>query len=183
MAFFNRGTLTVARELLGGTLCRRWRGRIIRGVITETEAYCGPTDLASHASRGKTPRTAVMFGPPGHIYVYLVYGMYWCLNIVTERVGYPAAVLIRAVQINGVPTHQTNGPGKLCRHFHITGGLNAQPLGHRTGLWIEASPPVPPRQVQRTSRIGVDYAGVFRHKPWRFVLRYPTVYHTAIANL
>ncbi|MDD5109729.1 MAG: DNA-3-methyladenine glycosylase [Patescibacteria group bacterium] len=173
--FYRRRTLAVARELLGCTLCRRWHGRIIRGRITETEAYCGSHDLASHASRGKTARTAVMFGPPGHIYVYLVYGMYWCLNIVTERDGYPAAVLIRAAMVTGVPNQKTNGPGKLCRYFQINRTLNAKPLNRKTGLWIEPdakkNSPLP---MRRTPRIGVDYAGAYRDKLWRFVLTNPT---------
>lgn len=173
--FFHRRTLTVARELLGRTLCRRLPdGRVIYGTITETEAYCGPHDLASHASRGKTPRTAVMFGPPGRIYVYLVYGMYWCLNIVTEREGYPAAVLIRAVTVPGVPQQQTNGPGKLCRFFHIDKSFNGKTLGQRTGLWIER-PRAARRNfhIKKTPRIGVGYAGPYRAKPWRFSAQLP----------
>ncbi len=170
-SFFNRPTLRVARELLGCTLCRRFHGRITRGVITETEAYCGPNDLASHASRGKTARNAVMFGPPGQTYIYLVYGMHWCLNVVTERAGYPAAVLIRAVAVPGMPYPRTNGPGKLCRVFHLDGRRNGQRLDRSLGLWIECAPRTLPRaRIRRTSRIGVNSAGDFRHKPWRFVL-------------
>ncbi len=93
--FFNRPTLQVAKELLGKFLVYKINEEIIAAMITETEAYIGPRDLASHASHGKTPRTEVMFGPPGHAYIYLIYGMYHCFNIVTERDGYPAAVLIR----------------------------------------------------------------------------------------
>lgn len=169
--FFQRRTLTVARDLLGCTLCRRVDGKTTRGIITETEAYCGPHDLASHASRGKTARTAVMFGPAGHIYVYLIYGMYWCLNIVTERAGYPAAVLIRAVAVPNVPYQKTNGPGKLCRWFHIDKTLNGKPVGRNAGLWIESSrKKISAAQIRRTPRIGVDYAGKYRHKPWRYVI-------------
>ncbi len=115
--FYNRPTLKVAKELLGKILVRKipsagsgQAAKIIRAMITETEAYCGPKDLASHASKGRTKRTEIMFGPPGFVYVYLIYGMYHCLNIVTEAENYPAAVLIRAVDADGV-----NGPGKLCR--------------------------------------------------------------------
>lgn len=169
--FFQHRTLMVARELLGDTLCRRFRGKTIRGEITETEAYCGPHDLASHASRGRTPRTEVMFGPPGRIYVYLIYGMYWCLNIVTERDGYPAAVLIRAVTVPGKPSQKTDGPGKLCRFFHIDKSLHEKILGKRTGLWIERPRTVGKKfHIKKTPRIGVDYAGSHRDKLWRFVL-------------
>src|SRR3989338_6256216 len=95
--FFNRDTVVVAQELLGKYLVRKINGKIVKFRITETEAYCGSKDLPCHASKGMTPRTNVMFGPPGHAYIYLIYGMYYCLNIVTEKEGYPAAVLIRAV--------------------------------------------------------------------------------------
>jgi len=100
-SFYNQKTLTVAQKLLGCFLCRRGgiNGHIVKSMITETEAYCGPKDKASHASRGRTPRTEIMFGLPGFIYIYLVYGMHYMLNIVTEREGYPAAVLIRAVEV------------------------------------------------------------------------------------
>lgn len=171
LRYFKRNTIKVARQLLGCTLCRHWHGRIIRATITETEAYCGPNDLASHASRGKTRRTAVMFGPPAHWYVYLVYGRHWCCNVVTGADGYPAAVLIRAVVIVGLPHHRTNGPGKLCRALRIDGQLNAQPLGRTSGLWIEdATPRVSDHWIKKTPRIGVPYAGAYRTKPWRFVL-------------
>src|SRR3989338_6335159 len=100
--FFNRKTLLVARELLGKYLVRKIGNKTIRAKIVETEAYCGPDDLACHASRGLTPRTKVMFGPPGHAYVYLIYGMYHCLNIVTEKKRWPAAVLIREVELTSI---------------------------------------------------------------------------------
>src|SRR3989344_7227500 len=110
--FFNRNTVVVARELLGKYLVRKIGSKIVRAKITETEAYCGPRDLACHASRGMTPRTKVMFGPPGRAYIYLIYGMYHCLNIVTEKEGYPAAVLIRGCEL-------ADGPGKTCRDLKI----------------------------------------------------------------
>lgn len=169
-AFFNRPTLTVARELLGKRLKRRIRNKTVSGIITETEAYDGPDDLASHASRGRTPRTEVMFGEAGTIYVYLVYGVHWCLNLVTGAVGYPAAVLIRGIVIDGIPPQTTNGPGKICRVLKISGVLNAQPLSRATGLWIEdVGTVVPAHQIKKTPRIGVDYAGAYRRKPWRLV--------------
>src|SRR5205809_6810682 len=94
-SFYSRSTLEVASDLLGKVLVRRLRRRNLAGTIVETEAYVGPHDLACHASKGHTPRTAVMFGEPGHAYVYMIYGFYLCLNVVTEPVGYPVAVLIR----------------------------------------------------------------------------------------
>ena len=169
-SFFQRSTLSVARELLGCVLCRHIGRRILRGTITETEAYCGPHDLASHASRGRTPRTAVMFGPPGYAYVYLIYGMHWCLNIVTERAGYPAAVLIRAALVPNVPADHTNGPGKLCRFFKIDKTFNGKLLSRSTGLWIERPAAFRPFTSDRTPRIGVDFAGPYRRKRWRFVI-------------
>ena len=109
--FFSKNTLWVAKNLLGRFLCRRLEsGQIISAMITETEAYRGLSDKASHASKGRTKRTEVMFGPSGSIYVYMIYGMHHCLNIVTERKDYPAAVLIRGVE-------GANGPGRVCKHF------------------------------------------------------------------
>ncbi|MBX4190313.1 DNA-3-methyladenine glycosylase, partial [Candidatus Parcubacteria bacterium] len=110
--FFEQKTLKVARELLGKYLVRRIGNKVIAAKITETEAYCGPNDKACHASKGRTSRTEVMFGKAGHAYVYLIYGMYHCLNIVTEKENYPAAVLIRGIG-------SINGPGKLCRELKI----------------------------------------------------------------
>ncbi len=171
--FFVRPTLIVARELLGKILIRkigptsprlrRASRKIIRAMITETEAYCGPRDLASHASKGRTKRTEIMFGPPGHAYVYLIYGMYYCLNIVTEAENYPAAVLIRAVDAVGV-----NGPGKLCRFLKIDKTLNGEDTIKSRRLWIEDGKELKPRQIGRAKRIGVDYAGPYKDKLWRF---------------
>lgn len=161
--FFNKNTLWVAKNLLGKYLCRRLKsGRIISAMITETEAYRGFDDKASHASRGRTARTEVMFGAPGTVYVYLIYGMYHCLNLVCEKEDYPAAVLIRAVE--GV-----NGPGKVCRHFQIDRRLNNQKLGRE--LWVEDHNfKVPRLKIQATRRVGVDYAGESKDWPWRFFL-------------
>ncbi len=167
--FFNRSTLEVAKDLLGKYLVRKQGKKVIYGMITETEAYVGPNDKASHASRGLTPRTEVMFGPAGYFYVYLIYGMYYCLNIVTEDKGFPAAVLIRAVKVEGVPYQKTNGPGKLCRSFQIDKTLNGKKVTGRE-LWLEdRGVVVKPRQIKRTPRIGVDYAGKWKDKKWRFV--------------
>src|SRR4026209_420979 len=97
-SFYSRSTLEAAQELIGKVLVRDFDSRRLSGKIVETEAYVGPHDLACHASKGHTPRTAIMFGPAGHAYVYMIYGFYFCLNVVTEALGYPAAVLIRAVE-------------------------------------------------------------------------------------
>jgi DNA-3-methyladenine glycosylase len=164
--FFNRPTLKVAKELLGKFLVRKVGGKVIRAMITETEAYCGPKDLACHASKGRTKRTEVMFGPAGHAYVYLIYGMYYCLNIVTEDEGYPAAVLIRAVDATGV-----NGPGKLCRFFKIDKAFNGEDLIKSKRLWVEEGIKIKRGQIKRSKRIGVDYAGEYKDKLWRFFLK------------
>ncbi len=125
--FLNKNTLWVAKNLLGKFLCRRLKsGRIISSMITETEAYRGFDDKASHVSKGRTKRTEVMFAPAGAIYVYLIYGMYHCLNIVTEKKDYPAAVLIRGVD-------GANGPGRVCKYFNINRDLNGKNLGKSFG--------------------------------------------------
>ncbi len=166
--FFNRPTLRVARELVGKYLVRRTGKRVIARMITEVEAYHGFHDRASHASRGMTPRNRVMFGKPGYWYVYFTYGMHWMLNIVTEREGYPAAVLIRGVQ--GV-----SGPGRVTKFFRVGKGLNGKPAARKTGLWIEdRGRRVPPRMIRRAPRIGVEYAGPWKSKLWRFFLSPPT---------
>jgi len=163
--FFNRPTLLVARELLGKFLVRKINGRIISGRITEVEAYIGSKDKASHALRGKTLRTEVMFGKAGHWYVYLIYGIYCCLNIVTEKEGYPAAVLVRSVD-------HTSGPGRVCKKFEITRGLNKKLADKASGLWIEdRGAEARPSQIKRGKRIGVDYAGEWKDRPWRFYLK------------
>lgn len=173
--FFARSTLQVARELLGKFLVRKIGQRQIVAMITETEAYCGPNDLASHASRGRTPRTKVMFGPPGRAYIYLIYGMYHCLNIVTEKEGYPAAVLIRAaIQDTKCQIQNTklDGPGKICKYLAINRTLNNENLTTSRQLWLEdRGIVINPHRIRRTPRIGVDYAGKYKDKKWRFVLK------------
>jgi DNA-3-methyladenine glycosylase len=141
-----------------------------RFTITETEAYEGPGDLASHASHGRTPRTAAMFGPPGRLYVYLIYGMYDMLNIVTGPDGHPGAVLIRGVR--GI-----SGPGRLTRALAIGKDMSTKKLGRAAGLWIEDSEKIPSRKILRTPRIGVNYAGpVWSQKRYRFVLKADSYY-------
>lgn len=166
--YFNCPTLVVARSLLGKYLVRENGQGLIAGKIIEVEAYVGPEDRASHASRGRTPRTAVMFGPPGVSYVYLVYGMHHCFNIVTEREGYPAAVLVRAVELDG---ELIDGPGRVCRRFGIDRSLNRLDLTCGQALWIEdRKSRVPGRTIRTYPRIGVDYAGEWAAKLWRFRL-------------
>lgn len=168
--FFEQNTLKAARELLGKTLTRKWRGKKLRGVITETEAYKGLSDKASHASRGMTPRTALMFGEAGRAYVYLIYGMHHCLNIVTEKSGYPAAVLIRSIWLPDSQM-QINGPGRVCKFFHIDKTLNGENITKSRKLWIESSAIIrKPKKILRGTRIGVDYAKEWKNKPWRFYI-------------
>jgi DNA-3-methyladenine glycosylase len=166
-AFYERDTVVVARELLGQTLCRRVdSGKILRGRITETEAYDGFEDRASHAHRGVTVRNKVMFGPAGCSYVYLCYGVHWLLNLTTREAGYPAAVLIRGVA-------GASGPGRLSQHFQVDKRFNEVPLTRVAGLWVEASNDAPDRsEILATPRIGVDYAGAeWAAMPWRFVVK------------
>jgi DNA-3-methyladenine glycosylase len=164
--FFEQPTLVVAEGLLGKFLVRRYKGREISAMITEVEAYDGLHDRASHAHRGETARTSVMFGNAGVWYVYLIYGMHNMLNIVTGGVDYPAAILIRGVQ-------DARGPGKVTKFFHIDGKLNKKKALPAWGLWIEEKGIcVPKKNIARTSRIGVLYAGpTWANKPYRFILK------------
>jgi DNA-3-methyladenine glycosylase len=166
-SFYARETLVVARDLLGMHLVHEGpAGRQI-GRIVETEAYKGPKDLAAHSSRGRTQRTEVMFGPPGHAYVYLIYGFWNCLNVVTAADGVPHAVLLRGLEpIEGID-HTTHGPGLLCRAMHIDRALNGASLLAET-LWIEKPERYRAPSIARSARIGVDYAGEWAKKPWRF---------------
>lgn len=167
--YFDRPTLAVARDLLGKYLVREDGAGLRSGRIVEVEAYVGPEDLACHASKGRTKRTEVMFGPAGMAYVYLIYGMYHCLNIVTERKDYPAAVLVRAVEVDEV---LIDGPGKVCRDLNIDLSHNCLDLTLGQTLWIEdRRRSVPDNLVLAAPRIGVDYAGAWARKPWRFRLR------------
>ena len=180
-SFYERSALDVARDLLGKVLVRRRNSLRLSGIIVETEAYDGPDDLACHASKGRTARTEVMFGPPGFAYVYMIYGFYFCLNAVTCKQGFPAAVLIRALEpIEGVrsmrrlrsnPTRDTeiaSGPGKLCMAMDIDKNLNGINLEGKT-LWVEDRQ-IEPGSIRTSPRIGVDYAGEYKDKPWRFYI-------------
>lgn len=171
-SFYARGAEPVARALLGKLLVHR-SGDVSRvGRIVETEAYLGPHDLASHSSRGRTARTEVMFGPPGHAYVYLIYGIHHCLNVVTGAAGHASAVLIRALEPVANLDENTRGPGLLCRALGIDRSFNGHDL-LSDDLYITREPGR--RQVDRSEvvarpRVGVDYAGEWAARPLRFYL-------------
>jgi DNA-3-methyladenine glycosylase len=181
-AFFERSTLTVARALIGVHLVHDDGTCLRRGRIVETEAYQGPRDLAAHSARGRTARTEVMFGPPGHAYVYFIYGFWNCLNVVTGRAGVPHAVLLRALEPLDGLTARTWGPGLLCRALGIDRRLNGADLGGPV-LWLEPPPArAPPPRIARATRIGVDYAGDWAQRPWRFFERDSPYVSTAPAR-
>ena len=163
--FFNRDTKTVARELLGKFLVRKIGSKEVAKMITETEAYNGPKDQASHAFRGLTKRNQVMFGLPGYLYIYLCYGMYYMLNISTREAGFPAGVLIRGVE-------GFNGPGKLTRFFKIDKKSYGKQAEKSYGLWFEdRGIRIPKNKIKNTPRIGVNYAGpIWSAKKLRFTL-------------
>ena len=177
-AFFAQGTLAIARELIGMHLLHDDGQTLRAGRIVETEAYLGPQDLAAHSSRGRTPRTEVMFGPPGHAYVYFVYGVWNCLNVVTAPAGVPHAVLLRALEpLAGIAT-PTWGPGLLCRAMHIDRRLNGTDLRGDV-LWLERSRARRRPVIARSTRIGVDYAGEWAQRSWRFFDRASAYVSTA----
>lgn len=166
--FYARNTLEIARELIGLHLVHADGATLRSGRIVETEAYLGPEDLAAHSSRGRTPRTEVMFGPPGHAYVYFIYGVWNCLNVVTAAEGVPHAVLLRALEpVSGI-ADKTWGPGLLCRAMGIDRRLNGADLCGNE-LWIERPRSAPGAvRIASGARIGVDYAGKWARRPWRF---------------
>lgn len=177
-SFYDRDTQQVARELLGKVLVRVANGQAMAGMITEVEAYLGPHDLAAHTSRGITPRTRAMFGPPGHAYVYLIYGIHHCMNVVTESDGTGAAVLLRALQPLINLEGNTRGPGRLCKAMNIDRSLYGHDLCSNDffiadGSVIQAQNAdsigtEPPMEIISRPRIGVDYAGEWAKKPLRF---------------
>ena len=183
ISFYNRPTLIVARELLGTRLAHISNGKKLVGLITETEAYFGFDDLASHAKAGRTIRTDPMFGPPGRAYVYFTYGNHWMLNAVTEKEGFPAAVLIRAIQpIEGNKVmmerrmgRDTFGPGKLTQALGITKSENYANLTEAgSSLRIEAGIFVPDKSVTIGPRVGLNKTPEpWYSKPWRFLLKEP----------
>jgi len=180
--FFSRDAVTVARDLLGKPLVRRYHGGLMSGIIVETEAYVGEEDTACHAARGCTPRTRVMYGPPGHYYIYLIYGMYHMLNIVTGDQGHPQAVLVRALRpVLGVEQmaelrggvaekHLCDGPGKLCQALAIDRSLNGAGV-NGDDLWLEDAAPVEEDAVIAGPRVGIAYASQEdQQRPWRFTV-------------
>ncbi|NYT86505.1 DNA-3-methyladenine glycosylase [Pollutimonas harenae] len=169
-AFYDRDTSLVAHELLGKLLVHRFNGSELIGKIVEVEAYLGPHDLAAHTSKGITPRTQVMFGPPGHVYVYLIYGMHHCMNVVTEADGTGAAVLLRALEPVSGLTVNASGPGRLCKAM----GIDKSHYGHdlcSSSLFITEDPAAMPIDIAERPRVGVDYAGEWADKPLRFYIR------------
>ncbi|MCK4650764.1 DNA-3-methyladenine glycosylase [Candidatus Babeliales bacterium] len=164
--FFNRPTLKVAKDILGKYLIKKLEDKKISLIITEVEAYDGENDLACHGRLGKTKRTEPMFGNPGYFYVYLIYGMYWMLNIVTGSKNYPAAILIRG-------TNEISGPGRLTKKLNIDKKFNKKIANPKTGLWFEdRGVKITQKNILRTPRIGVKYAGpIWGKKPYRFVLK------------
>ena len=169
-AFYDHDTVVVARALLGKYLVHVSHGVERIGRIVEVEAYLGAHDLASHSSRGLTARTRVMFGPPGHAYVYLVYGIHCCMNVVTERDGHASAVLIRAVEPVRNAEGSTRGPGRLCKAMRIDRRLNGHDLVGDDFFIADPLDSEPPRIVKRP-RIGVDYAGRWARRHLRFYIR------------
>jgi DNA-3-methyladenine glycosylase len=169
-SFYDRDTVTVARELLGKHLVHESRGVERIGRIVEVEAYLGPHDLAAHSARGLTERTKVMFGPPGHAYVYLIYGMYHCMNVVTQPEGHASAVLLRAVEPVKNVVGRTQGPGLLCRAMQIDKRLNAHDL-LSDDFFIAPPPAAEPVAIVKRPRVGVDYAGRWAKRHLRFYIK------------
>jgi len=185
-SFFARDTIQVARDLIGKKLVRLEGKKRIAGLILETEAYRGEEDLACHCRAGRTPRTEIMYGLPGRSYVYFIYGMYWLLNIVTEKNGFPGAVLIRAIYpLAGqeIVAHRrkvqpqrkwTDGPGKICLALNIDGELNGiNTCGSSSPLYIEEGQKIAPEIIQAGPRVGLESVPEpWRSIPWRFMVNY-----------
>jgi len=169
-SFYDRDTVLVARELLGKLLVRVSDGVERIGRIVETEAYLGPHDLAAHSARGLTRRNQVMFGPPGHAYVYFIYGMYYCMNVVTEREGHASAVLLRAVEPVKNIEGRTQGPGLLCRAMDIDKRLNGHDL-LSADFYIAAPESAEPLAIVKRPRVGVDYARHWAKRHLRFYIK------------
>ncbi|MFT0531261.1 DNA-3-methyladenine glycosylase [Castellaniella hirudinis] len=168
-AFYDRPALEVAPDLLGRLLVRATPQGLRLGRIVEVEAYLGPTDLAAHTARGRTARTRAMFGPPGHAYVYLIYGMHHCMNVVTGPEGSGTAVLLRALAPVGGVQAATNGPGRLCRALDINLDHYGIDLCGET-LWLARDDAPAPGRIATSPRIGVDYAGEWADKLLRFYI-------------
>lgn len=170
-SFYNRSAVLVAKDLLGCFLIRKENKKIVITEIVETEAYEGKQDLASHASRGRTKRNEPMYGRPGMSYIYLIYGMYWCFNVVTGPKEHPAAVLVRAVELTDAENRVASGPGKLCRYLQIDNRLNNIDLTKSKKLYFtNRLNKVKPEEIKSAKRIGVEYAGKYKDKKWRFYI-------------
>ena len=169
-SFYDRDPIEVAHALLGKHLVHVVAGVERVGRIVEVEAYLGPHDLAAHSSKGLTKRTRVMFGPPGHAYVYLIYGMHWCVNVVTQGEGTASAVLLRALEPVRNIEARTQGPALLCKAMDIDGRLNGHDL-LSDDLYVAAPKHEPPIRVVKRPRIGVDYAGHWARRLLRFYIR------------
>jgi DNA-3-methyladenine glycosylase len=181
-SFFARPTLEVARAVLGMRLVRLENGQRLSGIITEAEAYIGESDLGCHAHAGRTPRTQVMYGPPGHAYVYFTYGMHWMLNFVTEREGFPAAVLIRAIHpLEGLetiaarrapqpPPLWTDGPAKITKALNIHRLHNGLDISDpQSELFVEIGESIPDQNVTNSPRVGLNSVPEpWKSMPWRF---------------
>lgn len=168
--FYNRDTILVARELLGKLLVHRYAGSERIGKIVEVEAYLGEHDLAAHSSKGLTERTKTMFGPPGYAYVYFIYGMHHCMNVVTQPAGHASAVLLRAIEPVQDIVGRTQGPGLLCRAMNIDRRLNAHDL--LSDDFFIAVPKVPEKfSIAKRPRIGVDYAKHWSRRLLRFYIK------------
>jgi DNA-3-methyladenine glycosylase len=168
--FYDRDTILVTKALLGKYLVHVYEGVVQIGKIVEVEAYLGPHDLAAHSARGLTPRTQVMFGPPGHAYVYLIYGMYYCVNVVTEETGHASAVLIRAVEPIKNIKARTCGPGLLCKALHIDKRLHGHDM-LSDDFYIAEIPAEKPGVIVKRPRIGVDYAKHWAKRLLRFYIK------------
>ncbi len=170
--FFGQNTIEVAKSLLGKFIVRKIGNKVIKAKIIEVEAYHGFDDMASHASRKRTDRNDVMFGNAGVAYVYFVYGMHYMFNIVCGPKDFPAAVLIRGVEIGGVDNKKTNGPAKLCNILKIDKLLNKEDLIISNTLWLEdGGIELALKDIKSSERIGVSYAGESAKLPWRFYIK------------
>ncbi len=179
--FYDRPATAVARDLLGALLVREIDGQRVSGLIVETEAYTGLDDMASHGRKHRTPRNTIMYGAPGHAYVYFTYGMHWLLNVVCEPQDHPAAVLLRAIdpqegqsimaanRPGRPPRDWTRGPARLAQALGVAGEQNGLDLTGKRDLWIEAGPPVPDEQVRTGPRIGLgSVVEPWLSMPWRW---------------
>lgn len=179
-AFYERDTLTVAKELLGQILVHETNDGVTKGIIVETEAYLGELDDAAHSYKGKSERVRIQYGPAGHAYIYLIYGMYYCMNITTGPFGVPEVVLLRALEpVAGLrlmeqrrktdkPKNLMSGPGKLCQAMGIGKAQYGEDLCREEGLFIEYGGTI--CQIEASKRIGIEYAVQSRDELWRFTI-------------